>query len=228
MSLLSRIEKARRRLKGEPAYGVERHIPTLQLGSDYGGYAVCPVGLNAHSVVYSFGIGEDISFDVALMERYGMSIHAFDPTPRSIRWVEEQNVGDRFVVHPWGLAAHDGTARFTPPENPEHISHTVLDRDKYAGDIIEVPVFRLETVMRKLGHDHLDILKMDIEGAEYDVVDELVASSIRPTQILMEYHHHLEGVPLARTEASVEKLQGAGYRIFALSDTGRELSFVRD
>jgi len=37
--------------------------------------------------------------------------------------------------------------------------------------------------MAKLGHSSLDILKMDIEGAEYDVIKEILSSGIRPRQV---------------------------------------------
>jgi FkbM family methyltransferase len=219
-------EALRRRFRGHPRVAVQKDVNLLMLGSDYGGYAVSPEGLDEGSVVYSFGIGEDASFDVELMQRFGVTIHAFDPTPRSIAWVESQQLGPRFVMHPWGLASYDGSASFTPPENPEHVSHTVLDRSKYSGDKIEVPVYRLATILEKLGHDRLDILKMDIEGAEYEVIDDLVASTLRPRQVLLEYHHHLEGVPLERSEASIRALCDAGYAVVHIADSGRELSFV--
>ena len=54
------------------------------LGSEYGGYCMCPENIDRDCVVYSFGIGEDISFDLALIQRFGLSVYAFDPTPRSI------------------------------------------------------------------------------------------------------------------------------------------------
>ncbi|GIS18490.1 MAG: hypothetical protein CM15mP120_04060 [Pseudomonadota bacterium] len=43
--------------------------------------------------------------------------------------------------------------------------------------------------MRDLGHDHLDVLKMDIEGAEYAVLDDMLQSNILPDQLLVEFHH---------------------------------------
>ena len=36
-----------------------------RFGSEYGGWDVVVTGLNAGSVVYSFGVGEDASFDVS-------------------------------------------------------------------------------------------------------------------------------------------------------------------
>jgi len=35
---------------------------------------------------------------------------------------------------------------------------------------------------------------MDIEGAEYEVIDDLIASGIRPKQILVEFHHRFKNV----------------------------------
>src|SRR5437870_565224 len=44
-------------------------------------WAFCPEGLGAESVVYSGGVGNDISFEHALVERFGCSVTLFDPSP---------------------------------------------------------------------------------------------------------------------------------------------------
>jgi FkbM family methyltransferase len=210
-----------------PRQTVQVEIEMEKLGSDYGGYWVCPNGLGAESVVYSFGIGEDISFDLAFIDRFGAKVHAFDPTPKSIEWVKRQDVPPALVLHEFGLADYDGLASFAPPEDPDHVSHTVLERQNASGPSIEVEVKRLDTVMAMLGHDRVDVLKMDIEGAEYGVIDHLVQKHDLPQQVLLEFHHHLDGVPLSRTERAISQLNDVGYRIFHVSDTGRELSLIR-
>jgi len=231
MSLRSRIQKIRtqrrRRAANAKRWEVQVAAERLQLGSDYGGYAVCPRGLSPATCVYSFGVGEDIRFERALVDRFGMQVDLFDPTPRSLEWLDAQPLGDRLIFHPWGLASFDGMARFRPPRNPAHISHRLVPESECSGDLIELRVFRLSTLLQRLSHDRLDVLKMDIEGAEYEVIADLLASPIRPTQILLEFHHHLRGVTLEQTEASVARLNRAGYRIFAVSESGRELSFLR-
>src|SRR5262245_49383259 len=70
-----------------------------RFGSDYGGWDVVATNICADSIVYSFGVGEDASFDMALIERFGLTIHAFDPTPKSIEWAKRQGFSDRFVMH---------------------------------------------------------------------------------------------------------------------------------
>lgn len=226
-SISGLVETRRRRRRGMPRQGVQIERPSIFLGSAYGGYAVCPERVNEHSVVYSFGVGEDVSFDLAMMERFSLRVHAFDPTPRSIAWVAQQSLPDRFVMHGFGLAAYDGVARFSPPENPAHISHTMLDRERMSGPAIEVPVHRLRTIAERLGHGQVDVLKMDVEGAEYDAIGDILACGIPVGQILVEFHHQLEGVPLARTEACIDQLNQAGYQVFWASSTGREYAFVK-
>ena len=51
-------------------------------------------------VVYSFGVGTDIAFDLAMMKKYSAKVCAFDPTPKSIKWVENQDLPSSFRFFP--------------------------------------------------------------------------------------------------------------------------------
>jgi FkbM family methyltransferase len=200
---------------------------TERFGSDYGGWDVAVEGIGSGAVVYSFGIGEDLSFDLALIERFAVTVHGFDPTPRSQRWVAQQRLPARFMMHDYGLADRDGLLPFYPPDNPAHISHTILDHASARSGAIRVPMQRLDSIMRELGHDHVDLLKLDIEGAEYAVFEDLERSSIRPGQILVEFHHRFRGVGIGETKAAVAALRRMGYGLFAVSRAGTEYGFVR-
>lgn len=198
-----------------------------RFGSVYGGWDTVVTNLNSHSVIYSFGVGEDASFDTALIEKYHLTVHAFDPTPRSIEWVKRQAFSDSFVMHDYGIAAFDGNVSFNPPENPDHVSHTILDRPSTRTKAISVPVKTLSTIMRELGHSHIDIIKMDIEGAEYDVINDIYKSDIRPEQILVEFHHRFAGVGVKKTKEAVKKIKSMGYQLFSVSATNEEYCFIR-
>lgn len=223
--LPSFVSRTVRRLRGLPQYDVELDVESVFLGTDYGGYEIVPELLTEQSVVYSVGIGEDISFDLGLIERFGCTVHGFDPTPRSLAWLAQQALPPTFTVHGFGLAEFDGTASFAPPKNPAYVSHSVLTENR--DDCIDLPVKRLETVMRDLAHTHLDVLKLDIEGAEYAVLDDMIAIGMLPRQLLVEFHHGIAGVELAKTEASLARLRQAGYRVFDARATGREFSLLR-
>ena len=221
------VRTLRRRLSNKPRQTLQLETELEILGSDYAGYAVSPRGLGPESIVYSFGVGEDVSFDVALIARFSLEVHAFDPTPKSIAWVAAQTLPAGLRFHALGVAAHDGSARFRPPLNPNHVSYTLVDRRDTAAAAIQVPVRRVSSIMRELGHPRLDLLKLDIEGAEYDVIEDLMHSGPYPTQILLEYHHQLKGVRLRQTERSIATLNQRGYRIIHESARGREFSLLR-
>ncbi len=195
-------------------------------GSDYGGWDIITDGFNDETIVYSCGVGDDISFDLSIIEATGASIHAFDPTPRSIAWVEQADTPSNFRMHAYGVAGSDGTVAFSPPENPAHISHTILDRAATSASAIEVPVKRISTIMTELGHDKIDVLKMDIEGAEYEVVEDLIRSRIVPDQILVEFHHRFPGVGAAKTRRAIAQLRSAGYLLYAVSPTREDFSMI--
>jgi len=80
--------------------------------------------------------------------------------------------------------------------------------------------------MDKLQHERVDLLKMDVEGAEYDILEGLQNATHLPQQLLVEFHHRFPGIGKQRTAASIRILSDLGYRIFDVSETGREVGFV--
>lgn len=207
---------------------LDRDYPKERIGSEYGGWDVAIDHITPDSIIYSVGVGQDISFDLEMMNRFGVTIHGFDPTPKSINWVHQQKLTQPFIMHEYGLADFDGTVSFNPPENAQHISHTLLDRPTTQTNAITVSVKCLETIMQELGHDRIDLLKMDIEGAEYQVIDYLAKTTIRPEQVLIEFHHRFPNVGCRKTKTAIRTLQKMGYKLFAVSRTGEELSFILD
>jgi hypothetical protein len=107
------------------------------------------------------------------------------------------------------------------------IMYTMIAGEASVDDPIEVPAFSLSSITTKLDHDQIDLLKIDIEGAEYEVLDALLASDIKPTQLLVEFHHRFPGIGIEKTADLIKRLGDAGYKIFAISDIGREVSFLR-
>lgn len=180
------------------------------IGTDYGGAPVCVQMLEPGSVVYSFGVGEDISFDRALIEKYGVEIHAFDPTPRSLAWVKSQDTPPQFHFYDYGIAAEDGMLTLYSPVDPSHVSYSVVEKDPSV-EAFEAPVKRLETIMAELGHSQVAIVKLDIEGAEYGVVADIAHSKLNIMQLIVEFHHNFLGLDIKQTQMAVDLLQANGY-----------------
>lgn len=68
---------------------------------------------------------------------------------------------------------------------------TMLTEDESGRDPVEnahvdVPVRRLDTLLAELGIEHVDVLKIDVEGAEPAVVRGLLGGPVRPTVCVVE------------------------------------------
>jgi len=220
------LHRALSRRRGTLIHRPTYRPPSLdRLGSDYGGWSVVPELLDARSVVYTVGVGSDISFDLALIERFGCIVHAFDPTPMAREWIARQQVPPQFVFHAIGLADKDEEVAFAMPLQEGWDSFS-LPREGSAEATVRCPVRRLETIAADLGHERIDLLKMDIEGFEYGVIDDVLAGPLRPVQWAIEFHHGMMHFRPEQTRRAVGRIEAAGYRLFAVSNVGHEYSFV--
>lgn len=199
--------------------------PISRLGCDYCYWDINPELLNSNSIIYSLGVGEEISFDLDLIARFGTNVYAFDPTPRSIEWVNRQNTPSEFIMHEYGVAGIDGQITLYSPGNPEYVSLSIVDKDS-TEDSINIEVFRVPTIMKNLGHEKIDLMKINIEGGEYDIIDDIIESEIEIKQLLVEFHHRFKGISIGKTRQALSRLKQKGYKIFAISDYGNQYSFI--
>jgi FkbM family methyltransferase len=196
------------------------------IGSDYGGWAIDTSRINSESVIYSFGVGEDVTFDLALIFRFGVKVHAFDPTPRAGAWVTKMGFPKKFIFRSVGLSTIDGTEEFLFPSDPSHVSlSSVIERGDPTNKV-NLPVKKLSSFMVEFGHEKIDVLKMDIEGSEYSVIEQLSMEDIRPKQILVEFHHRFDNIGVRKTKMALSSLRKMGYKIFSVSNTGEEYSLI--
>jgi len=215
-------------IRGKDKYvKIDFECEHITLGNLGAAWTVYPEFLDENSIVYSFGIGYDVSFDLEIINNFDLKIYAFDPTPKSIEWIKNQNLPKQFVLKEYGLADFNGKAKFHPPENPEYISATMLERPLTENEAYKVEVKTLKAIMNELGHKKINLLKMDIEGGEYMVVENMIKSGIKPEQLLIEFHHRFNNIGVRQTINTVNKLRIYGYRVFHISKTGEEISFIR-
>ena len=224
----SRLKLLLKRIAGQELWLQPDISPNLAQFSDW---AIVPTLMNRETpIVYSFGIGDSIEFERLLIDRFHAQVHAFDPTPSVYDWLREAKVPEAFHFYPWAISSRDETLTLYPRRRRDGSAmtgmYTCVPQAGVDGDGLSVPSRRLSTVLTLLGHEKIDILKIDIEGAEYDVLSDLIESQVRPDQILVEFHHRFDGIGKKETSKIISRLTKLGYAIAFVADTGREVTLV--
>jgi FkbM family methyltransferase len=189
-----------------------------------GDWALWPQAMAPGSVVYSFGVGDNVAWDREMIRRFGVTVHAFDPTPASIAWVKQQKLPRQFVFHDCGISNFDGILNFYPPRKA---GNTHYSQEQRAGTPIRGRVNCLTTIMRRLGHRHLDVLKLDVEGSEFETIPDLIDSDISVDQLLVEIHYQFRSRSFAAGLDLIARLKAFGMQCIHVSRRGFEFSFVR-
>ena len=140
--------------------------------------------LSAHSVIYSVGVGTDISFDLQLIRRVNVEVNAFDGTPISREWFQKRIASGkfppllikRFHLYPYLLGAEDGNLTLNRPRGHtiSYSPDTLQPPDGFWEEAVTLPARRLRTLMAMLNHSVIDVLKVDIEGGEFGVFAQTV------------------------------------------------------
>ena len=202
-------------------------------GSSYGGWRFVPHLLTSDSVVYSFGIGTDISWDLKLIDDVGCDIHAFDDTPVSNAWLERTLRENRwpekaqhmllFHHHHYLLGAENGNMTIDLPVG-HGVSFAAVATGgarQFQGHSHTVEARTLESLMRMLKHTRLDLLKVDIESAEFGLFNALLAtrSATAPArrlpvcQLLIEFHSRLSPQGYAAKAQELLALHSLGFEL---------------
>lgn len=204
--------------------------------------------LQPASVVYSFGIGGNVAFDLAMLQWFPQaSVFAFDPTVDATSVAEvlrvasggttSESVDKRFRFRQWGIGYTDATLSFYKSFDP-----VIKSMSTMAGlpgydptPALQAPLRTLSSIMRELGHTWVDVLKLDVEGGEFDLFlrDPQMASFIPASQVLVEFHERLRpggartAEALALRAAVFSVLRAQGFRVLHVSDNGEEVCFSR-
>ena len=158
-------------------------------GSEGDKFFVAPLTLQQQRqecVVYAAGLADSVGFENYMASSVGCRVHGFDCTVLGAK------------PH-WNFTFHD-TCIGQPLDFESH-SHSLIKRQAD----ISLSFKRLDTIKAELGHSHVDILKMDIEGFEWDILTALLdlSDADLPWQLLLELH--AEGANPAFVPASLVK-----------------------
>ncbi len=223
------------RVRGKQVLGIEPriresiHPPMEYHGNADGGWNIVQNSLNGRSVVVDVGLGEDVTFSESIIGKYGCVVHGLDPTPRAIRFVKALD-NPSLILHEFGIGATPGAAHFFLPNDESHVSGAVYMETHLGRSSIEVELRTIGQIFEMLHCKRIDVLKLDVEGAEYDVIGspefQRYAGAI--DQLCVEFHHRFPARGKSSTEDAVRVLRKAGFECaWHCRSTNEEFLFVR-
>ena len=224
-----------------------------RLGTKYGGW-ILPTNttLNENSIIYSAGVGEDISFDLLLQNKYNCKIFLIDPTKKAIKHYNEiinfyknnepftGNIQTDYldIIKPLNFNEKKFTyinkalwdtkteLKFYKQTNENYVSQSIIKNmfgEKY--DIVDT--ITIKDLMKQNNNNNIDLLKLDIEGAEINVLNNLLNCKIYPKYILVEFDLLIKNKDnFNETKLLIDRLLYENYKIFA--NDKLNITFIRN
>jgi FkbM family methyltransferase len=174
------------------------------------------------------GTGDDPDFSVYMIKNYGLECYAFDPTRKHapvLRKFEEKF--NEFHYFQYALGSKDGRVEFF--ESTDNMSGSLLAKHR---NIINDRVIRYDVDMISMGSlismipdSKIAIMKIDIEGAEFDFIKALDLSLLNKVkQLIIEFHHDtIVNISLNDTKEAVARIKKSGMKAFSYN--GRDYLF---
>ena len=129
-----------------------------------------------------------------LDNHHGPTVHSFEPNPRSLKKLEElASRNPSLHVHRFGLSDSDATFALTM----QGLGSSTYGAGPVAEDVktVDVALRDVVVVMDELGLDHVDVLKVNIEGGEYPLFARLIEQDMlgRFGIIIIQFHEWVPG-----------------------------------
>lgn len=206
-----------------------------RLGTKYGGWWIYAPAVGPNPLLIDCGLGMDISFPTAFLRRFGGRVVGVDPNPAALEYAGahcppgmEVRAAAFWSLPGRELTFHLPRALAELPKGADGVSGSLLPTHEYTGnETLPVRTTSLAQILTETKRDDCDILKLDIEGAEYEVLEAYCAGGDirRVRQLLVEFHHHTTDRTLEDTRQCIARVEASGFHLQYTED--RNCVFLR-
>ncbi|MEQ9371475.1 MAG: FkbM family methyltransferase [Coleofasciculus chthonoplastes F3-SA18-01] len=166
--------------------------------------------LSSNSRVLDLGANRG-SFSQAMITRFGCQCVAVEPNPKLFEKIEPHELLKKYNL---AIAHFSGSVNFNVSE--VSVSSSIVYRSKLHSKTITVSCKPLEEFVVELGWTGVDLIKMDIEGAEINVFHECSDSFLKSIgQITVEFHDHNGTVSKYEVKELIKRFESLGFRCYS-------------
>lgn len=174
-------------------------------------------GIKNLDTVFDIGANNGL-FSLYLLKNGCKKVYAFEPndiTEKNIKSILKDY--DNYELIKKAVYTHDNGLTFYTSESNTTIGSISKDHVLGQGFAVEthVPSISLKSFIEKTGIKKIDLIKMDIEGAEYDVIDNLEDEIFNITDsFLIEYHSNKDGI----AKKMIDRIVSHGFEVDQIRD----------
>lgn len=174
--------------------------------------------ISSKSVVIDLGANEGCFYST-LNAEYNCRCYAVEPSPRLFNRLPKNNNSSVFN---FAICKTDGPVFFFLSDNSEANSLDQAIASQWGfREKTTVEGITFENFLEKINVGSVEVLKVDIEGAELDMLESITASRLNSiSQITIEFHDFLYtgGEYLTRMRAVLKKLEDNNFLIIKISN----------
>lgn len=176
---------------------------------------------DSNSIVVDVGCADDADYSMHMINLYSCKCFGVDPTKKhadALALLEKKHNG---LFHHLPYAVSNKSGKITFHESSSNVSGSILSdhvnilTDKSIS--YEIEAITINDLKQKIGN-RINILKLDLEGAEYALFNNIEQKDIIDIdQIFVEFHHHcIDKYSITDTYKIVSILKNLGFRSFTI------------
>lgn len=177
--------------------------------------------LNNKSIIIDVGTGNNADLSQGLIKKYSLKSYGFDPTNKHyslLKEVEKESNGN-FIFNNFALSDKSGEIEFNESIDnvsgsfsSDHINIKKNNVKKYL-----VKTITLEDIFSMLSIKKIDLIKIDIEGEEYNLINSLKKElTDKIDQFIVEFHHHcIDKYSILDNLKAIKKMESLGFNYYS-------------
>lgn len=165
--------------------------------------------LNAYSLVFDLG-GYEGQWASDIFAKYCCTVHVFEPVLEFADNIEKRFAQNpKIIIHRVGLAHSDQTVQI-------HFDHNQSSMYTSGTDVREAKLISAKKFIDTEGIEQIDLMKINIEGGEYDLLDHLIDTGLvkQIVNIQVQFHDHVSDAErrMGKIQAALQKTHTLTYQ----------------